>query len=95
MSNDKTMIFPEGIRVFAPGDNAPGWIKGQILLNKNELIQWLRTQENEVRLDIKQSKKGSWYMSVSDFTPQEKGFFKKSDFPSLNNPTSQDGDLPF
>jgi hypothetical protein len=74
------IVFPEGLRVFAPGNNAPDWVKGQLLVNKNELVQWLRNQDSEIRLDIKQSKKGSWYLSVSDFTPQEKGFFKKSDF---------------
>jgi hypothetical protein len=77
---NKQLEFPNGIRAFQPTKNAPEWVRGSLVLNKTELMDWLRSQGNEIRLDIKQSKKGSWYLSVSDFTPQEKGFYKKSDF---------------
>lgn len=97
MKND--VKFPEGLRVYAPGKNAPEWVRGQLVLNKRELMDWLRSQDEEIRLDIKQSRKGSWYMSVSDFTPQQKGFFKKSDFEdpfaSPEEVMTAGDDLPF
>ncbi len=64
------MDFPEGIRVFRPRDNAPNFVKADVLVNKSELIKWLAGQPSEVRLQIKESKKGTWYFDVNDFKPK-------------------------
>lgn len=34
--------FPKGVRVFAPRENAPSFVKGQLIIQPNELFQWLK-----------------------------------------------------
>ena len=63
--------FANGLRIFKPREGAPEFIKGAIVINKGELIQWLSGKGDEVRLDIKESKKGSWYASVNDYRPNK------------------------
>ena len=64
--------FVDGLRIFKPRENAPEFVKGNLLLTKTQLIQWLSSQQNEeIRIDILESKeKGTWYGKVNDFKPQ-------------------------
>ena len=32
--------FPQGVRVFAPKENAPSFVKGQLIINPKELFEW-------------------------------------------------------
>jgi len=61
------VIFPEGIRYYAPNEKAPDFIKGNIVLYRDDLIKWLQTQEEQVRLDVKESKGGKIYLSVNTY----------------------------
>lgn len=71
MSNNKQQVFVNGLRIFPPSGRTPAWVKGSLLINKSELMNWLDSQkDNEIRIDIKESKSGDkWYTSVSDFKP--------------------------
>lgn len=64
--------FISGLRVYAPHAKAPEFVKGAIVIKTRELIEWLGEHyEEEVRLDIKVSKAGSWYASVNDYKPKQ------------------------
>ena len=43
MSNTK--IYPKGISYFAPRQGAPEFVKGDIILNMDELITWMKSNE--------------------------------------------------
>jgi hypothetical protein len=65
--------FPEGIRVFQPFPDAPAWVIGQMLISKQELVEWLNKQpKDQLRIDILKAKTGNYYCAVSDFEPKKK-----------------------
>lgn len=56
METDKK--FPEGVRAFRPRENAPDFLKLNVLIDKSRFIAWLDAQEGEeIRLDLLASKK--------------------------------------
>lgn len=83
--------FVSGLRVFAPNAKAPEFIKGNLKINKAELMSWLIDQKDVINCDIKASKKGSWYISVNEYEKP-----KDDKAPQNKQPenTNQD-DLPF
>lgn len=65
--------FLNGLRVYAPRENAPDFVKGQIVINARELVEALGILGQEtVRLDIKQSKAGNYYASINEYKPTTK-----------------------
>ena len=67
------LVFVDGLRVFPPRAKAPDFIKGAMLINRDEMIAWLQAQpDEEVRLDIKAAKppKTSWYCTVDNWKPE-------------------------
>lgn len=59
--------FAKGIRVFAPKENAPSFIKGQIIITPKELMEWIKQNQNllndykgekQLKLTLMQSKDG-------------------------------------
>ena len=73
--------FPDGMIVKAPHANAPDFVKASISIKVADLGKWLREKykagEEWINLDVKESKNGKWYASVSKFKPKEKS--EKSD----------------
>lgn len=66
----KEVKFVDGLRAYKPHGNAPDFVKAALEINIQELQGWLSAQEGEkVRLDLKESKSGTYYCSVNDFTP--------------------------
>lgn len=66
----KEIKFVDGLRAYKPHANAPDFVKAALEINISELQGWLNAQEGEkVRLDLKESKSGTYYCSVNDFTP--------------------------
>ena len=59
--------FPNGINAFKPNDKAPEFVKADILINKSELIRWLDDKDNEVKLTVKLSQKGTYYLEVNEY----------------------------
>jgi len=68
----KETKFVNGIRIFKPNPKAPDFVKGNITINRNELMMWLDTQPENIQVDVKESKGGAWYLSVSDYVPKVK-----------------------
>jgi hypothetical protein len=87
--------LPQGIRVKAPHDKAPDFVKGQISIRVSEFQDWLSQQQGEwVNLDIKVSQKGGWYCSLNDWKPTQ----VKSDFDKTKAPEKKefvDDSIPF
>jgi hypothetical protein len=85
--------FVSGLRVFKPGSKTPDFIKANLVINKSELSEWLKTQGNEIRIDLKESKgKGSWYFEVNDYVPKEKTTDSQWDRGTVN---IEEDPLPF
>jgi hypothetical protein len=68
--------FVDGLHVKAPHEKAPSFVKASISIKVEDLGKWLREKYksgNEwVNIDVKESKAGKWYASVSTFKPKEK-----------------------
>ena len=65
--------FVDGIRAFKPHERAPDFVKGNLVINKAELQEWLNKQGDEIRVDLKEAKSGSYYLSVNDYKPKGGG----------------------
>jgi len=76
------IIFPDGLRIYDPHKNAPDWIKGQIVIERDKLIAWLQSQNETVRLDIKRSKNDTPYTSVNTYVPKADAGNRRADDPA-------------
>lgn len=63
--------FVNGIRAFKPNEKAPSFVKANLTVNKTELLEWLDTQPDEIRVSMKESQKGSYYLEVDSYQRQE------------------------
>lgn len=74
MENKQETIFIKGMQFYKPRDGAPEFIKGNIVIQKAELIEFLKTLSTEtVRIDLKKSKeKGTLYLALNTFNPIKK-----------------------
>lgn len=84
--------FVNGLIVKAPHQNAPDFVKCAISIKVADLKEWLAGKEDEwVNIDVKESKGGKWYASVSHFRPRQ-----QETNPGANVPASEyDDDIPF
>ena len=65
--------FISGLRVYKPRENAPTWIIANGTINKNDILTWLGQQDDdEIRFDIKLSKKGTYYATVNNYKTEDK-----------------------
>ena len=81
------MKFLNGILVKAPRDGAPDFVKGSISIKREELLTSLSSLTDEwIKLDIKVSKKGTWYCSIDDWKPSA----QTSNEQSAPTPPNQD-----
>lgn len=74
MSNSKTPIFADGMRVKRPGPAAPAIAIANVSFNKEQFIKFLEAQEGDVvYVNILASKsKDSWYAALSDWKPSDR-----------------------
>ena len=98
-------IYPKGVRVFAPRQGAPSFVKGAVVITPNELIAWLRDNpdylsdykdQKQLRLDLLEGKDGL-YVTVNTYK-KEKEYSAKDDFPDVSGAANHIGkqdDLPF
>lgn len=73
-------IYPKGVRVFGPKENAPSFIKGQIIITPSELIDWLKANPDllndykgikQLRLTLMERKDGTGLnVSVDTYKPK-------------------------
>ena len=64
---ENKVIFVNGLNVYTPSENAPDWVKADMVINPTKLVKWLEQNDQylkegkhglEVRLQIKQSAQG-------------------------------------
>lgn len=91
--------FVNGLIVKAPHERAPDFVKASISINVKELSAWLSGRSDEwVNIDVKESRGGKWYASVSTFKPrQDKDVAGQSvsTTKSAQRKSSEDSDVPF
>jgi hypothetical protein len=96
-------IYPKGIRVFKPHDNAPDFVKGTVIITMNELFTFCKENENllseyngnkQLKCQLLDGDKGM-YMSVDTWKPEQQPA-TTIDTPSEPATLTQDqDDLPF
>ena len=72
MENKKSVIFVEGIRFFKPRENAPTWIKGNVVITLSELRDFIKKHDikDQLRIDLcKSEKKGTYYWTLNTWKP--------------------------
>jgi hypothetical protein len=81
--------------VKAPHANAPDFVKASISLKIVEMLAWLNQQQGEwVNLDMKESREGKWYVSVSTFEPKPPSERNNDQGQDDGSPESQQGNPP-
>lgn len=69
--------YPAGIMIFPPREQAPDFVKGAVVITPNDLVAWLKTQEEhkseyngktQFRFDLLEGNKGL-YMVLDTFKP--------------------------
>ena len=46
----------DGLRIYPPNEKAPDFVKGDIVINPEQAIAWLKKQNGTVRLELKTKK---------------------------------------
>ena len=90
-------IYIEGIRIFPPREGAPEFVKGNVIVTPNELIKFLKEQEEhaseyngekQFRMQLLEGRSGL-YLSLDTFKPQKQT--QQQETPEQN----EEDDLPF
>lgn len=93
------VIFVDGLNIYTPSENAPDWIKANMVINPTKLVKWLEQNDQhlkegkhglEVRLEIKESAQGKLYAAVDTYEPK-----LKQEVTSKQTVVEEEGDLPF
>lgn len=96
---EKKVVFVDGLNIFTPSENAPEWVKADMVINPTQLVKWLEKNDQylregkrglELRLQIKQSAQGKLYASVDTYQPK-----LKEEVTSKQTPVEAEDDLPF
>ena len=96
---ENKVIFVDGLNVYTPSDNAPEWVKANMVINPTKLVKWLEQNDQhlkegkhglEIRLEIKQSAQGKLYAAVDTYEPK-----LKQEVTSKQTVVEEEGDLPF
>ena len=78
---ENKVVFVDGLNVFTPNENAPEWIKADMVINPTQLVKWLEQNDQylregkrglELRLQIKKSAQGKLYAAVDTYQPKLK-----------------------
>lgn len=92
--------FVDGLIVKPPRDNAPDFVKCSILIKRKDLVNWLRSKDDDwINIDVKMGKSGKWYAEVNNWKPsqnshnQAKANGYQPDPPGW--PEGDGGDVPF
>jgi len=64
--------FIDGLIIKPPRQGDPDFVKGSISIKREALIAFLQGKQDEwINVDIKVSKKGSWYGQINDWKPNQ------------------------
>lgn len=103
MANDK--VLPEGIRMFAPHQNAPDFVKGSVVITLNDLVEFGKKNPNylteyqgkkQLKLQLLESRDGKPYLAVDTYKPGQNtggGSARNQQNDDINSGTNDD--LPF
>lgn len=70
-------VFAEGISVFQPREGAPEFVIGDLVVDVNTLVNWVKNNkqhlgtDKKLRMVIKKSREGKVYADVNTFKPQK------------------------
>jgi len=97
-------IYPKGIRVFKPHDNAPDFVKGTVIITMNELFTFCKENENllseyngnkQLKCQLLNGDKGM-YMTVDTWKPDSNSQSSSQNIPPEPTTLTPDqDDLPF
>ena len=96
---ENKVVFVDGLNVYTPSQNAPDWIKADMVINPTKLVKWLQQNDDylkegkhglELRLQIKQSAQGKLYAAVDTYEPK-----LKAEVISKQPVVEEESDLPF
>jgi hypothetical protein len=63
--------FVNGLLVKAPHTKAPDFVKCNISIKRQDMIEWLQGKNDEwINVDVKVSKQGKWFASVNNWKPE-------------------------
>lgn len=64
--------FVNGLMAYQPHEKAPDFVKANLTIFRDDLIEWLKTQPEKIKVDIKQSKStGKWYPEVNTYKKKD------------------------
>lgn len=78
MDQNNSVIFPDGLNFYQPHHQAPSFIKGEILIQPQKLVAFLKdnkqhmTPKGYFKFVLKESKGGNLYLSLDTYKPAEK-----------------------
>lgn len=87
--------FAKGLFFKLPHDNAPDYVKGTLLINPKDAIEFIKEHQDQkwLALDMKVSKEGKPYLSINDFKPDPN--YRKENKEITEAPSEGDENLPF
>jgi len=72
-SPTKEKEFVNGLIVKKPRDTAPEWIKCNLSIKREDLLQWLGQKEGDwVNVQVCEARSGKWYAEVDNWQPTKK-----------------------
>jgi hypothetical protein len=80
--------FPKGLFFNLPHNNAPDFVKGAVNIKRDSFIEWLKTQDETVNIDLKISREGKAYAQVNEWKPEKQA-------PKIDDSFDDSGGLPF
>lgn len=100
-ANNKEPKFVDGLIIKKPKQNAPKFIIANISIKREELTNWLNNSRDEwINLDVKESKKGSWYAQVNEWKSDPRKPFTEPKKSTVNEVAKSNSevkieDIPF
>ena len=65
------ITFVNGIRFYKPHEKAPDFVISNGEINKAELIEFLESQPDKLRFNVKESKNGNFYAAIDTYKPKD------------------------
>jgi hypothetical protein len=71
MENKPEKIFVDGLIAKKPREAAPAWVKCDLSIKREELLDWLAKQTGEwVNVQVCEARSGKWYAEVNTWKPK-------------------------
>ena len=94
-----TKEFVDGLIVKAPKETAPDFVKANLSIKRQELVNWLSGKQDEwINLDVKEGKTGKWYAEVNTWKPTQATIEAKNhdaNYTLTTDNTMTTDDIPF